>query len=201
MTARMGQQAPTGAAVIDILDPRVRVNPSAEGPFRGPLQLFVRQPLTRSHAGDREIVQSVVNIACHPAVAGGPISFLPYESAQHAGTFRDTFTATTGQAFTPSAFRAWRLSQIDDAHAMLVVRTELSESGAYEIAYNIHAGPRVPIFFAVHSSCSIETTLLQELDDLVDAHYHVFTEPTELVQPLQRFLASCRRRVAAHQPN
>jgi hypothetical protein len=201
MTARVDQQALTGTAVFDILDPDFRVNPPTGKPFSGPLQLFVRQPLTRSHAGDREIVQSVVDIACHPVVAGGPVSLLPYESAQHAGTFRDSFTATTGQTFTPSAFRAWRLSQIDDAHAMLVVRTELSESGAYEIAYNVHAGPRVPIFFAVHSGCSIQTTLLQELDELVDARYHVFTESTELVEPLQRFLASCRRRVAAHQPN
>jgi hypothetical protein len=170
---------------------------AAEAPFGAPLRLFVRQPLTRSGPGDRDLVQSVVDIACNPIVAGGPVCLLPYGGAQHAGTFRDSFTAATGLPFTPSAFRSWRLSLIDGSDAMLVIRTEVSESGAYEIAYNIHAGPRVPIFFAVHRSCLLRTTLLQELDELVEARYQLFTQPTELVEGLHRFLPSCRRVAAA----
>jgi carbamoyl-phosphate synthase large subunit len=164
---------------------------AAEASFGAPLRLFVRQPLTRSDPGDRDLVQSVVDIACNPIIAGGPVCLLPNGAAQHAGTFRDSFTAATGLPFTVSAFRAWRLSLIDASDAMLVIRTELSESGAYEIAYNVHAGPRVPIFFAVHRSCPIRTTLLQELDELVEAQYQLFTHPSELIEALHRFLTSC----------
>jgi hypothetical protein len=163
-----------------------------ERTFGDPLRLFVRQPLTRSDPNHRGLVQSVVDIASSPVVAGGPVCLLPYGTAQDAGTFRESFTAATGLPFTPDAFRAWRLHLLDGAHAMLVVRTELSESGAYEIAYNIHAGPRVPIFFAVHRSATIRTTLLQELDKLVDARYHPFSQPADLVGALHDFLVSCR---------
>jgi hypothetical protein len=156
------------------------------------LRLFVRQPLTRSAPGDRDVVQAVVDLVCEPAVAGGPVTLLPYAHAHHAGTFRDAFTEESGQAFSPTAFRDWRLRLLDSAHAMLVVRTALSESGAYEVAYNVHGGPRVPIFFAVHSSCPITTTLLQDLGPLVDARYVEFTEARELADPIRDFLTSCR---------
>ncbi|MFE4512990.1 hypothetical protein ACFRMQ_02170 [Kitasatospora sp. NPDC056783] len=166
--------------------------PTAPGP--GPLRLFVRQPLTRSGPGDRDVVQAVVDLATDPAVASGPVALLPYPAAQHAGTFKEAFTEETGLVFTPAAFRAWRLGLLDSAHAMLVVRTELSESGAYEVAYNVHAGPRLPVFFAVHASCPIRTTLLQDLGPLVDARYHSFTRAGELAGALHSFLAAARRR-------
>lgn len=157
------------------------------------LRVFVRQPLTRSAPGDRDVIQAVVNLVCDPAIAGGPVSLLPYPHAHHAGTFRDAFTEESGHAFSPTAFRDWRLRLLDSAHAMLVVRTELSESGAYEVAYNVHGGPRVPIFFAVHRSCPITTTLLQDLAPLVDARYVEFTEARELADPVRAFLTSCRQ--------
>lgn len=56
---------------------------------------------------------------------------------------------------------------------------------------------RVPIFFAVHGSCPILTTLLQELDELVQARYQLFTQPAELAEGLHRFLTSCRPVAAA----
>jgi hypothetical protein len=138
-----------------------------------------------------------VNLVCDPAIAGGPMSVLPYPHAHHAGTFRDAFTEESGQAFSPTAFRDWRLRLLDSAHAMLVVRTELSESGAYEVAYNVHGGPRVPIFFAVHRSCPITTTLLQDLAPLVDARYVEFTEARELADPMRAFLTSYRQSAPA----
>ncbi|WP_316527882.1 hypothetical protein [Kitasatospora brasiliensis] len=171
--------------------PPLATTPAAPG--TEPLRLFVRQPLTRSGPGDRDVVQAVVDLATDPRVAGGPVTLLPYPSAQHAGTFRDAFTEQTGLAFTPAAFRAWRLGLLDSARAMLVVRTELSESGAYEVAYNVHAGPRLPVFFAVHSSCPIRTTLLQDLAPLVDARYHTFSRAEELAEPLRSFLADARQ--------
>jgi carbamoyl-phosphate synthase large subunit len=171
------------------MDAAARAAPSVGGALR----LFVRQPLTRSGPEHRDIVQAVVDLARTPGVAPGPVDLLPYRHAHHAGTFKDAFTQETGTPFTPAAFRAWRLAMLDSADAMLVVRTELSESGAYEIAYNVHAGPAVPVFFAVHTSCPITTTLLRDLEPLVDAHYAQFAEPAELTGPLRDFLAKCPR--------
>ena len=51
----------------------------------------------------------------------------------------------------------------------------------------------MPIFFAVQRSATIRTTLLQELDELVDARYHLFGRPADLVGALHAFLTSCRR--------
>ena len=74
---------------------------------------------------------------------------------------------------------------------MIVIRTGLSESGAFEIAYNIFGGRQVPIFFAVWEQAPIKTTLLRELEDLVDVRYVTFDRPEDLRVPLMQFLDDC----------
>jgi hypothetical protein len=44
-------------------------------------------------------------------------------------------------------FRRYRLSQLRRADAFLYVRTAMSESGAFEVSYNVFAEPRAPMFF------------------------------------------------------
>jgi carbamoyl-phosphate synthase large subunit len=73
---------------------------------------------------------------------------------------------------------------------MIVIRTGLSESGAFEVAYNIFGGKRVPIFFAVWDQAPIKTTLLRDLDELVPVRYVTFSSPEELRQPLLDFLSA-----------
>ncbi|WP_345279422.1 hypothetical protein [Streptomyces gulbargensis] len=107
--------------------------------------------------------------------------------AQTEESFRLTFQTRTGQEFTPSAFRAWRLGLLARAQAMVIVRTELSESGAFEIAYN-SVITRAPMLFAVHTSMPITTTLLQDLNQLCPTSYVTFDHPTEIATPLRRFL-------------
>ncbi|WP_269859599.1 hypothetical protein [Streptomyces sp. RPT161] len=119
----------------------------------------------------------MVELALAPHIAGGPVALL-----SPSGDHRD-----------PRTFRDRRLRLLDSAHAMLVVRTAPSESGAYEIAYNVHAGPRVPVFFAVHRGCPMDTTLLNDLAPLVHARYVEFTQAHELAAGLREFLARCRR--------
>jgi len=52
---------------------------------------------------------------------------------------------------------------------MVIVRTELSESGAFEIAYN-SVVPRWSMFFAVHAGIPITITLLRDLEPLCGCH-------------------------------
>lgn len=151
------------------------------------LRVFVRQPLTRAGSKDACLVQGVLD---ELAVAGAEILTGPV--AQTAGSFRSAFEEATGAMFSPSAFRAWRLGLLARAHAMVIVRTELSESGAFEVAYN-SAVTRRPMFFAVHADMPITTTLLQDLQPLCPTAYVTFENPRELAAPLGRFLARARQ--------
>jgi carbamoyl-phosphate synthase large subunit len=74
------------------------------------------------------------------------------------------------------------------ADGIIVIRTALSESTAFEISYNIFGGSRVPIFFAVSDKSPIKTTLLKDLDDYIEVKYHTFTDPNELLIPLGDFV-------------
>ena len=151
------------------------------------LRVFVRQPLTRAGSKDACMVQEVLD---EVAAAGAEV--VTGLVAQTAGSFRSAFEAATGGVFSPSAFRAWRLGLLGQAHAMVIVRTELSESGAFEIAYN-SVVTRRPMFFAVHAGMPITTTLLQDLEPLCPTTYVTFEDPSELTEPLGRFLARARK--------
>lgn len=151
------------------------------------LRVFVRQPLTRAGGEDARLVQAVLD---ELAAAGAEV--LTGVVAQTAESFRSAFEAATGAMFSPSAFRAWRLGLLARAHTMVIVRTELSESGAFEIAYN-SVVTRRPMFFAVHAGMPIITTLLQDLDPFCPTTYVTFDDPSELAEPLGRFLARVRQ--------
>jgi carbamoyl-phosphate synthase large subunit len=93
--------------------------------------------------------------------------------------------------FTPSSFREIRLDLLNQADVMMVIRTGLSESGAFEVAYNIFGGKNIPVFFAIWDQAPIKTTLLRDLDELVSVRYVTFSSPEELKQPLLDFLSTC----------
>ncbi|MCQ4042665.1 hypothetical protein ACFOSC_24510 [Streptantibioticus rubrisoli] len=152
-------------------------NARTSGPGVGsrPLRLFVRPAGSGTTGARDETIRAVLELAGAPQVAAGPIAVL-----SPSGGHRDR-----------RAFRDLRL--LDSAHAMLVVRTAPSESGAYEVAYNVHAGPRIPGFFTVHRGCPMDTTLLYDLAPLVHARYVEFTHAHELAAELREFLGRCRR--------
>lgn len=149
-------------------------------------RVFVRQPLTRAGNNDAQLVQAVLD-----QLVAADVEVLTGVTAQTAESFRSAFEAATGARFSPSAFRSWRLSLLAQAHAMVIVRTEVSESGAFEIAYNCVVTRR-PMFFAVHVGMPIITSLLQDLDPLCPTIYAAFDRPSELAEPLDRFLARIR---------
>src|SRR5256885_942461 len=58
-----------------------------------------------------------------------------------------------------------RLGMLHSADAMLVVRTGPSESAAFEIAYNMFGGPRVPMFFALWKH-AVAPVAMRELEQM-----------------------------------
>lgn len=74
------------------------------------------------------------------------------------------------------------------ADAMVVLQTNLSESGAYEISYNVHAGARAPMLVALWRPVPLTTTLLRDLHEHVAVTYVEFDTAAELAGPLHAFL-------------
>ena len=102
-------------------------------------------------------------------------------------TFRENFEQSQGLPVNPVNFRRYRLSQLRRADAFLYVRTAMSESGAFEVAYNVFAEPRAPMFVAVWRHAPIKTTLLRDLEEVCDVTYREFEHPEELRGDLERF--------------
>jgi hypothetical protein len=63
----------------------------------------------------------------------------------------------------------------------------MSESGAFEVCYNVFAEPRAPMFFAVWKHAPIKTTLLRDLGEVCDVTYREFEHPEELRADLGHF--------------
>jgi hypothetical protein len=153
------------------------------------LNLFVRQPFTESKSDDKSLIQSVMDLIADigSEMPAAKLNLLTGSQAESATTFKSAFETATGIAFTPSAFRKHRLTLLDRSDAMVVVRTSLSESSAFEVAYSVLRNPERPILFAVHETCPFRTTLLQDLQDLTPATYIEFAEAGDLRQSLAAF--------------
>jgi carbamoyl-phosphate synthase large subunit len=172
-------------------DPSVRPLQSYAQPHP-PLKLFIRQPLTQSGDESKTIVEEVLQIVDEIGRNGVRFEYLTSNTPLSDQTFRENFEQSQGLAFNPVNFRRYRLSQLRRADAFLYVRTAMSESGAFEVAYNVFAEPRAPMFFAVWKHAPIKTTLLRELDEVCDVTYREFEDPEELRGDLQHFF----RRIA-----
>lgn len=125
-SGRSTKPAPSRSAGFEVAAPAVRV--------------FVRQPFTRTHARERMVVQGVLDVLRRLDGRPHRLHVLTGWRAESSQTFRARFELNTGLAFTPRNFRAARLEWLNQAEAMVVIRTGLSESGAFELAYNIFGG-------------------------------------------------------------
>ena len=152
-----------------------------------PLKLFIRQPLTQSDDASKSIVEGVLRIVDQIDRDGMRLEYLTGNMPLSDQTFRQNFEQSQGLPFNPVNFRRYRLSQLRRADAFLYVRTAMSESGAFEISYNVFSEPRAPMFFAVWKHAAIKTTLLRELEEVCDVTYREFEDPEELRGDLQHF--------------
>jgi carbamoyl-phosphate synthase large subunit len=151
------------------------------------LRLFIRQPLTQSGDDSKEIVEGVLKIVEEIGSNGVRFEYLTGNTPLSDQTFRENFEQSQGLPFSPVNFRRYRLSQLGRADAFLYIRTAMSESGAFEISYNVFAEPRAPMFFAVWNHAPIKTTLLRELEEVCDVTYREFEHPEELRIDLHSF--------------
>jgi carbamoyl-phosphate synthase large subunit len=166
-----------------------------------PLKLFIRQPLTQSGDESMGIVERVLRIVEEIGSDGQRFEYLTGNTALSDQTFRESFEQSQALPFNPVNFRRHRLSQLRRADAFLYVRTAMSESGAFEVSYNVFAEPRAPMFFAVWKHAPIKTTLLRELEEVCDVTYREFEDPEELRSDLQHFFRRIAKGMASAPPH
>ena len=149
-------------------------------------KVFIRQPFTGSTKEGQRLLQDCMDVL--KSMEGEfSLDFLTSLEAQHSGSFKSSFEITQNKEFTPKNFRSFRLSLIDQSDAFVFLRTALSESGSYEVAYNIYSGKKSPIFYAIWKESPIKTTLLRDLEELVDITYFQFESAEDLRRPLKEF--------------
>ena len=154
------------------------------------INIFIRQPFTQSSKEDCERIQDVMDVLSG-LKQDLPLNFLMPLKAQSQDSFKQFFEQNQKKEFTPKNFRDYRLNLIDQADAFVIIRTALSESGAFELAYNIFKANKAPVFFAIWEKTPIKTTLLRDLDDLCDVIYKTFSQATDLKASLQEFFHKC----------
>jgi carbamoyl-phosphate synthase large subunit len=151
------------------------------------LKLFIRQPLTQSGDESKSVVEGVLRIVDEIGRNGTSFEYLTGNMPLSDRTFREAFERSQGLPFNARNFRRYRLDQLRRADAFLYVRTAMSESGAFEVCYNVFAEPRAPMFFAVWKHSPIKTTLLRDLEEVCDVTYREFEDPEELRDDLECF--------------
>jgi hypothetical protein len=156
---------------------------------RPPLRVFIRQPYTETGDAECRVVSEVLELL--RSMDGNPhqMEFLTGTKAESGSTFRETFTKSTGIPFTPKAFRRHRLVLLDQADVVINIRTAISESTAFELAYHIYQGTQAPVLMLVWSKSPIKTTLLKELDEIADVTYLEFDHASDIAGLLKTFIS------------
>jgi carbamoyl-phosphate synthase large subunit len=147
-----------------------------------PVRVFCAQSLTPD-ATDRKLIQGVLDL-----LDPGRADVLTGRRAHSAATFEQAFSDETGHPFYASSYRNHRLALLDEAEAMLVIRTGPSESCAFETAYNV-LRRRIPMLVAAHDDAPVEAPVLHDLQYVLPTtRYVTFRDPADLRGPLRTFL-------------
>jgi carbamoyl-phosphate synthase large subunit len=157
-----------------------------------PVKLFIRQPFTESDVEQQRMISEILRLIDGVNGTPYPFDYLTGIEAESAQTFKQSFERDQRMPFTPKNFRDHRLALLDRADAMINIRVGMSESSAFELSYHIFKGRRTPVLFLVWNQAPIKTTLIRELDDLVDVTYIEFDRVEELREGIRHFFNSRR---------
>ena len=127
------------------------------------IKLFIRQGFTESSVEKQIKLQNAFNSLLNFQTDNLFVTLVTGNKAESKDTFKVNFEIENNKEFNPKNFREYRLNKLDEADAMVILRTSLSESTVFEVAYNILRGPNIPIFFAIDPEAPLKTTLLRDL--------------------------------------
>jgi len=95
---------------------------------------------------------------------------------------------TQGIRLVIEALDAEVVDQVDSGDAMVVIRTGVSESAAFEVAHNAFGGPRLPMFFAIWKHAPAAPAVWHEADRLCRTGYAKFERAEQVRTKLAAFL-------------
>lgn len=133
------------------------------------IKIFIRQGFTESSVEKQEKLQHAFNSLLNFQTDDTKFTLVTGNKAESKDTFKTNFEIENNREFNPENFRDYRLNKLHEADAMVILRTSLSESTVFEVAYNILQGPNIPVFFAIDPEAPLKTTLLRELDGYQNA--------------------------------
>ncbi len=153
-------------------------------------RVFLRQSFTESGNREQEIIQEAINLIKEQASRSGhEICIVTGDKALSKTDFKSEFERRYNRRFTPGNFREVRLELLENSDMFIIVRTGLSESTSFEVAYNIFNGNRIPMLFLIWDQAPIKTTLIKDLEDFCDVEYITFTNLDEVKSDIRRFIA------------
>jgi carbamoyl-phosphate synthase large subunit len=134
------------------------------------IKLFVRQGFTQSNEAIRNKIQLSLDNLSRMKLEDRYVSLSTGYDAESRNTFKINYEILEKREFNPTNFRESRLSKMSESNAFLILRTGMSESTVFEIAYNILKGKNIPIFVAIDGDKEIKTTLIRDLDGFENAN-------------------------------
>lgn len=156
------------------------------------IKVFLRQSFTESDEKQQVLIQKIIDKVAGYKSEHSEVSIVNGSKAHNKDTFKQSFESNSGLAFTPANFRKVRLDLLSKSDLFIIVRTSMSESSAFEVAYNIFKAKNIPMLFLISESAPIKTTLIRELHDLSDATYFTFDKVDDnplLDKTIEEFIA------------
>lgn len=151
------------------------------------INIFFRQPFTETSEYEEKIIGDAFEVIKSIQQEGVNFKIVTGEKALNRENFKSEWEKLTGHIFSPPAFRDYRISLLNKSDVFINIRTGMSESSAFEMAYNVYNN-KIPMFIAIWDKAPIKTTMLRDLDDLCYVEYFSFSDPEELYLPVKKFI-------------
>jgi len=147
------------------------------------VRVFVQHAPNEPGTRERAAVQGVLDL-----LKSFDVEILTGGETGSEAEFRAKFRPSTGLAWSPRNLRMVQLGMLDAADALVMVRTGPSEAAAMEAAYNLFAGRRAPMFFALWKGAGAPSGMLCGLEEYCEAEYVEFERAEQLAGRLAEFL-------------
>lgn len=152
--------------------------------------IFFRQSFTEAGEEEQKIIQRVLDKINNVKDDAFKINILTGNKAYNKSTFKASFENEYGIKFTPGNFRKKRFELLDASDVFIILRTGMSESTAFEIAYNVYGGNNIPMLYLIWDKAPIKTTLIREMEDIADITYHTFSDATDFGNTIEEFIVN-----------
>ena len=153
------------------------------------IKIFFRQSFTEAGEHEQQIIQEVINKINNYQDNHHEVRIVTGNKAHNKTSFKHSFEQDHQLKFTPDNFRKKRLKLLSDSDLFIILRTGMSESTAFEVAYNIYKGNNIPMLFLVWEKAQIKTTLIREMEGTTDVTYYTFKNIDELGVVIRKFIS------------